>query len=107
MPFTINPEHVIIPAGQKYEMTVVFAPLDVCEYKARLKGHITNLSTAQKHIDIGLAGKSLMPYCYFEVRLSDYISSGRRTVDNCDDILDVDTKVVEFDCIGVGISHEK
>lgn len=48
-----------------------------------------------------------MPYCHFDVKFSDYLTRGKRVVDLCESPLDINTKVIEFDCLGIGITHKK
>lgn len=108
IPFSISPEFAKIPPKEMQEFVVKFCPTEMYDYKVALKGRIDNLVPTQKNIRIDVLAKSTMPYCHFDVKFSDYLTSGKRIVDKCDVTnLDMNTKVIEFDCLGVGIVHTK
>ena len=64
---------------------------------------------------ISLKGRSLMPYCHFEIDDSDYLRSARRDTDALslagallNTVLDPNvTKVIEFHSIGVNVRNVK
>lgn len=63
---------------------------------------------------VGLKGKSLMSYCYFELEDLDYISGSRRNLEMkglngvlLGFILDFNIRVIEFSCIGIGVKNIK
>ena len=60
---------------------------------------------------MGVRGRSLMPYCHFELADSDYIRSARRNPElrgpggaPAGTTLDPSTRVIEFHNIGIGVS---
>jgi len=73
---------------------------------------IPNLEKSQQGPAVGLKGKSLMPYCHFELEDSDYISSARRNPEmrgpggaHPGSTLDPNTRVIEFNHVGVGVKN--
>lgn len=75
---------------------------------------IPNLEKDQQGPVVGLKGKSLMPYCHFELEDSDYISGARRNPEMKGpngappgSTLDPNTRVIEFSCIGIGVKNTK
>lgn len=63
---------------------------------------------------IELRGRSLVPYCHFELEDSDYISSARRNPElrgpggaPPGSILDPNTRVIEFNICGTGVKSYK
>lgn len=63
---------------------------------------------------IGLKGKSLMPFCHFELEDSDYLSSARRNPElrgpggaPPGSTLDPNTRVIEFPVCGTGVRSYK
>ncbi|XP_069113582.1 hydrocephalus-inducing protein homolog isoform X2 [Argopecten irradians] len=114
VPFTIEPEYGTIQAGKKASFKVRFSPLDMNDYEARLICSVPNLEKSQQGPVVALRGKSLMPYCHFELEDSDYISSSRRNPEMrgprgapAGSTLDPNTRVIEFNCIGVGVKNLK
>ncbi|XP_033221021.1 hydrocephalus-inducing protein homolog [Belonocnema kinseyi] len=114
-PFEIKPENGIIPPGQSLEFNLKFSPLDVFDYKACLKCIIENLNPKFSPLCIPIKARSLLPYCHFEILESDYLTSGRRNkklpgpigYDIEDPSVFENTKVIEFNVIGVGECHIK
>ena len=75
---------------------------------------IANLEKTQQGPVIGLKGKSLMPYCHFELEDSDYITSARRNPEMRGPAgappgttLDPNTRVIEFETTGVSVKATK
>lgn len=71
---------------------------------------IPNLEKDQQGPVVGLKGKSLMPYCHFELEDSDYITGARRDPElpgpgdaTRGTVLDPNTRVIEFSSVGVGV----
>ena len=63
---------------------------------------------------VGVKGRSLMPYCHFELEDSDYLSSARRNPelrgpggDPPGSTLDPTTRVIEFNVCGIGTKNIK
>lgn len=59
---------------------------------------------------IKVRGRSLMPYCHFDLADSDYLSGSRRNPELCGPkgappgtTLDPNTRVIEFESVGVGV----
>lgn len=79
-----------------------------------LHPRIPNLEKDQQGPVVGLKGKSLMPYCHFELEDSDYISGAKRNPEMKGpngappgSTLDPNTRVIEFSCIGIGVKNTK
>jgi len=71
---------------------------------------IPNLKPNQKGPEVVVKGKSLMPYCHFELEDSDYITAKRRKPELPEPrgaVLDVNTRVIEFAAIGVGSRNSR
>ena len=109
-PYSIEPESGTILPGKKATFKVKFSPLDVQECDARLICSIPNLEQGKQGPTILVKGKSLMPYCHFELVDSDYITSAKRNLElrgpggaPPGTTLDPNTRVIEFNCVGVGV----
>ncbi|KAK6174452.1 hypothetical protein SNE40_017727 [Patella caerulea] len=109
IPFTIEPAYGTIAPKKRTRFKVKFSPLDVSDYKSRLVCSIPNLKDEEGPA-IGVSGKSLMPYCHFELTDSDYITGARRNPElrgpggaPPGSTLDMNTRVIEFDCVGVAV----
>ncbi|KAL3860158.1 hypothetical protein ACJMK2_010318 [Sinanodonta woodiana] len=114
VPFSVEPEFGTIPAGKKVNFIAKFSPLDANEYEGRLVCTVPNLEKGEQGPVVGLKGKSLMPYCHFELEDSDYIASARRNPEMRGPggappgtTLDPNTKVIEFECVGVNVKTAK
>lgn len=74
----------------------------------------TNLPPDTSGFSIPLRGRSLLPYCHFELEESDYVSGGRRNPElkgpggaPPGSTLDPSTKVIEFKSCGVKVKNIK
>ncbi len=72
---------------------------------------IPNLETGKPGPVIAVRGRSILPFCHFELEESDYLTSGRRRIDlliNNGSLqapttsIDRQTRVIEFKAIGIG-----
>ncbi|XP_059848459.1 hydrocephalus-inducing protein homolog isoform X2 [Hypanus sabinus] len=107
-PFTVEPPSGTIAATGAQEFTVKFAPLDVGEFEALLICRIPNLKTNSQGHEIAVQGRSLLPYCHFELEDSNYLSSHRRKPELSGPWnthpgipLDPNTRVIEFQTVGL------
>ncbi|KAK9306551.1 hypothetical protein QLX08_002752 [Tetragonisca angustula] len=115
LPFVIHPETGKIPPGQSMECTLKFSPKDVFYYKAYLTCKIENLEPNQPTLMIPIVARSLMPYCHFDVKESDYVTAGRRDpsrpgpveYETDDSTVWQNIRVIEFKVVGVGGTHVK
>ncbi|XP_052816168.1 hydrocephalus-inducing protein homolog isoform X2 [Mya arenaria] len=114
VPFTVEPEFGTILAGKKTNFTVKFSPLDSNDYEGRLLCTMSNLEKSQQGPVLGVRGKSLMPYCHFELEDSDYITNARRNPEMRGPggappgtTLDPNTRVIEFLTTGVAVKATK
>uniref|UniRef100_H2YKD6 Uncharacterized protein n=1 Tax=Ciona savignyi TaxID=51511 RepID=H2YKD6_CIOSA len=112
MPFSISPSSGKIASGSKQVFVARFSPHEVTEYQARLLCIIPNLSVNSEEPSIKLRGRSLMPYCHFDLPESDYLSSSRRNPELSGPggappgtTLDPNTRVIEFNSIGVNVKN--
>ena len=71
---------------------------------------IPNLEKDTQGPVIGLRARSLMPFCHFELKDSDYITGARRNPElrgpngaPPGSTLDPNTRVVEFDVVGMAV----
>ncbi|XP_033116735.1 hydrocephalus-inducing protein homolog isoform X2 [Anneissia japonica] len=113
-PFTIMPDVGTIPAGKKQNFNIMFSPLDVQEHEGRLICRIPNLEPGKQGPVIAVHGKSVMPYCHFELEDSDYITSARRNPELRGPggappgaTLDPNTRVIEFNSTGVNVKNPR
>ncbi|KYN44368.1 Hydrocephalus-inducing protein [Trachymyrmex septentrionalis] len=113
LPFEIYPEKGILPPGESVECVLRFSPMDIFDYKAYLVCKMENLELPE--LIIPIVGKSLLPYCHFDIPESDYLSSNRRDMklpgpigyQPDDNSLPEGTRVIELDVIGISGSHIK
>ncbi|EFN85832.1 Hydrocephalus-inducing protein [Harpegnathos saltator] len=114
LPFGIQPEKGILPPGESAEFTLRFSPMDVFDYRACLICKVENPDPRLNELAIPIAGRSLLPYCHFDVPESNYPSDGRRDAKlpgpidyqaAGDGSLPADTRVIEFHVVGVGETH--
>ncbi|XP_077975805.1 hydrocephalus-inducing protein homolog isoform X2 [Styela clava] len=114
VPFTVTPSEGKILPGKKQYFTVRFAPIEVSEFQARLLCNIPNIEEEVQGPVLKLRGRSLMPYCHFDLKDSDYLSGSRRNPElpgprgaSPGTTLDPNTRVIEFESIGVGVRNIK
>ncbi|XP_069073573.1 hydrocephalus-inducing protein homolog [Pleurodeles waltl] len=114
LPFTLEPSCGTIPALKKQNILIKFSPLEVGEFESRLICSIPNLMAQQQGPVLAVKGKSLMPYCHFELEDSDYISQSRRHPDQRGPrgappgaTLDSNTRVIEFSAVGVNTKNNR
>ncbi|XP_073461747.1 hydrocephalus-inducing protein homolog [Aquarana catesbeiana] len=107
-PFCIQPSAGTIPTGHSQEFLIKFSPVEVSEFEGHLICSIPNLLPGQPEPHLLVKGRSLRPFCHFQLEESDYISSGRRNPELCGPrgapsgtTLDPNTRVVEFTSVGV------
>jgi hydrocephalus-inducing protein len=72
---------------------------------------IPNLETGKVGPVVAVRGRSILPFCHFELEESDYLTSGRRRIDLLinngstqapNTFIDRQTRVIEFKSVGVG-----
>lgn len=76
---------------------------------------IQNLDPELSELIISIAGRSLLPYCHFDIPESDYLSGNRRDAklpgpidyQSIDGSLPQDTRVIELNIVGIGDTHVK
>jgi len=76
---------------------------------------IENLDPELPELVIPIVGRSLLPYCHFDIPESDYLSGDRRDAklpgpigyQSDDNSLPEGMRVIELDVIGIGGSHVK
>lgn len=113
VPFSIEPAFGTIPAKGTGNFTVKFSPLNMTENSGYLICSIPNLKENMQGPSIGMKGRSLMPYCHFELEDSDYIRSRRNPEMRGPggappgSVLNVNTRSIEMECIGIGVKMQK
>ncbi|KYQ52600.1 Hydrocephalus-inducing protein [Trachymyrmex zeteki] len=115
LPFGIYPEKGILPPDESVECVLLFSPMDVFDYKAYLACKMENLDPELPELIIPIVGRSLLPYCHFDIPESDYLSDDRRDMklpgpigyQSDDNSLPEGTRVIVLDVIGIGGSHIK
>uniref|UniRef100_H3AN97 Abnormal spindle-like microcephaly-associated protein ASH domain-containing protein n=1 Tax=Latimeria chalumnae TaxID=7897 RepID=H3AN97_LATCH len=107
-PFSVEPCSGVILPGKKEEFLVKFSPLEVGEFEGHLICSITNLKEEEQGPVLALKGRSLLPFCHFELEDSDYLSGNKRNPELRGPrgappgiTLDPNTRVIEFSSIGV------
>ncbi|XP_070194710.1 hydrocephalus-inducing protein homolog isoform X4 [Littorina saxatilis] len=110
VPFTVEPPFGSVLPGKRATCTVKFSPLDVNEHEGRLICSIPNLEKDTMGPVIYVRARSLMPFCHFELQDSDYITGARRNPELRGPngappgfTLDPNTRVIEFDVVGMGV----
>ncbi|XP_033625714.1 hydrocephalus-inducing protein homolog [Asterias rubens] len=113
-PFTVIPEMGTVGVGKKQNFTVKFAPLDMQDYEGRLICRVPNLEEGKQGPVISLRGRSLMPYCHFELEDSDYVTGSRRNPELRGPggsppgaTLDPNTRVIEFTSVGIQVKNRR
>nr|XP_006823299.1 PREDICTED: hydrocephalus-inducing protein homolog [Saccoglossus kowalevskii] len=114
IPFSIEPDVGTVAVGKKQNFTVKFSPIDVHEFEGRLICRIHNLEEGKQGPVILVRGRSLMPYCHFELEDSDYITGARRNPAlpgpkgaPPGSTLDANTRVIEFSSVGINVKNSR
>ncbi|XP_030060864.1 hydrocephalus-inducing protein homolog [Microcaecilia unicolor] len=107
-PFSIEPSSGIILARKQQDFLIKFFPKEVGEFEGKLSCSIANLLGDQLYPELKVKGKSLLPYCHFELEDSDYITENRRNPELRGPQgepprtpLDPNTRVIEFSNVGI------
>lgn len=103
IPFTISPQKTLIYPSTTQEFTIQFWPLNLVNSCMNLQSNIVGLKPKMKNINIKVTGKSLTPIYYFELEQSNYMSRRPDGVKKCNVPDYVDSKVIEFESVGVGV----
>ncbi|XP_062997557.1 hydrocephalus-inducing protein homolog [Elgaria multicarinata webbii] len=109
-PFCLEPSSGVIPPQSSCFLQVKFSPQELGDFEGRLLSSISNLKPGEEGPAVAVKGKSLLPYCHFELEDSDYITANRRNPDlrgPGGTSLDPNTKVVEFSSVGVGFRNTR
>ncbi|XP_067853715.1 hydrocephalus-inducing protein homolog [Heptranchias perlo] len=113
-PFVVEPCSGVIAAMETLEFQVKFVPLEVGEFEARLICSIPNLKEGAQGQVVAVKGRSLLPYCHFDLEDSNYISSNRRNPELSGPrgappgvTLDPNTRVIEFQAVGVNTVNKR
>eukprot|EP00794_Sanderia_malayensis_P018879 gene18879-20779_t len=107
MLFTIEPQYGSIKPESEATFTVRFSPLDSVHYGGTLIADISNLDKSMENPVLLLSGRSLLPWCHFELEESNYIASKRNPElkgpggSPPGSTLEPNTKVIEFISCGV------
>ncbi|XP_056680687.1 hydrocephalus-inducing protein homolog isoform X2 [Monodelphis domestica] len=107
-PFSMEPVSGVIPADKRQTFKVKFSPLEVGEFENNLCCQIPNLFPGDQNLILTVKGRSLLPFCHFDLKESDYISNHKRNPDLSGPRggpLDPSTRVIEFDAMGVGAKN--
>lgn len=112
VPFSVEPTRATLAPGEISTVTVRYCPLEAGDADYRMKCNISNLAPETEPVVIRLLGRSLMPYCHFELDNSDYLTGGRRNPElrapgGLGTTIDPTTKVIEFFSCGVGVKIMK
>ncbi|XP_051727085.1 hydrocephalus-inducing protein homolog [Ctenopharyngodon idella] len=103
-PFSVDPGIGFISPGASQTFHIRFSPLEVAEFEASLICSIPNLKDEQSPV-IAVSGRSLLPYCHFHLKDSDYLTGNRRNPDPHSSLtVDPNTRVIEFTSVGIGTS---
>jgi hydrocephalus-inducing protein len=76
-PFSVEPATGFIEAGQVTTFMAKFCPEEVDDFTATLKCEIPFLGE-QPPPELNVSGRSRRPLCHFNIKMSDYLSAGRR-----------------------------
>ncbi|GJQ69846.1 hypothetical protein Trydic_g22394 [Trypoxylus dichotomus] len=104
MPFSIEPSSCVIAPMSTMEFKITFSPIDVFQYLIHLRSNISNLAPNDSGLEVTVQAKSLLPLYHFDILPSDYLS---RRQWRCGDPIDENTKVMEFDAVGLNIQHTR
>ncbi|XP_073911808.1 hydrocephalus-inducing protein homolog [Castor canadensis] len=105
LPFSVEPSSGIVPVGKTQKLKVKFSPLDIGDFECNLLCQIPNLPPGQQCPVLVAKGRSILPFCHFDLKESDYISGHRRNPElqgSGIGPLDSNTRVIEFISVGIG-----
>ncbi|XP_037371987.1 hydrocephalus-inducing protein homolog isoform X2 [Talpa occidentalis] len=103
--FSVEPSSGIVPAGKTQKLKVKFSPLEAGEFECNLFCQIPNLPPGEQGPILSTKGRSILPFCHFDLKDSDYISAYRCSSDlrwPGGGPVDPNTRVIEFTSLGVG-----
>ncbi|KAM6177458.1 hydrocephalus-inducing protein homolog [Erethizon dorsatum] len=104
-PFSVEPSSGIVPVGETQKIKVKFSPLDIGEFESNLFCQIPNLPPGKQGPVLVAKGRSFLPICHFDLKDSDYIRGHQHNPDlraSGTGPLDPNTRVIEFNTVGVG-----
>uniref|UniRef100_A0A8D0GGN3 HYDIN protein n=1 Tax=Sphenodon punctatus TaxID=8508 RepID=A0A8D0GGN3_SPHPU len=109
-PFCMEPGRGVIPAGNTQLFQLKFSPLEVGEFEGRILCSIPNLKPDQQGPVVAVKGRSLLPYCHFDLEDSDYLTANRCSLETHGSkgvALDPNGRVIEFSSVGVHIRNTR
>ncbi|XP_078068146.1 hydrocephalus-inducing protein-like [Mustelus asterias] len=113
-PFIVEPCSGVIAAMETQAFNVKFIPLEVGKFEASLICSIANLKDGLQGQVVVVKGRSLLPYCHFELEDSNYISGNRRNPELSGPrgappgiTLNPNTRVIEFQAVGVNTINRR
>uniref|UniRef100_A0A8C8TUT7 HYDIN, axonemal central pair apparatus protein n=1 Tax=Peromyscus maniculatus bairdii TaxID=230844 RepID=A0A8C8TUT7_PERMB len=104
-PFSVEPSSGFVPVGKTQKLKVKFSPMDIGEFESTLYCQIPNLPSGEQGPMLVTKGRSILPFCHFDLKDSDYISGHRRNPElrgPSVGALDPNTRVIEFTSVGIG-----
>ncbi|KAM6223795.1 hydrocephalus-inducing protein homolog [Rhynchocyon petersi] len=102
--FSVEPSSGIVPVGKTQKFKVKFSPLGVGDFESNLFCQIPNLPPGEQGPVLVAKGRSLLPFCHFELKDSDYITGHHRNSE-LGGTVDPNTRVIEFATVGIGGKH--
>jgi hydrocephalus-inducing protein len=110
-PFAADPPLGVIEVNDSLTALVRFSPNDEATYTDyHLVFMAPNLAKEMVPLNISLSGRSVRPFCHFELEESDYIASERTTPEltvqnGTPMVLEAGTKVIEFNSCGIKVRN--
>nr|XP_023421731.1 hydrocephalus-inducing protein homolog [Cavia porcellus] len=104
-PFSVEPSSGIVPVGKTQKIKVKFSPLDTGFFESNLVCQIPNLPPGEQGPVLVTKGQSFLSICHFDLRDSDYIREHQHNSDlraSGTAPLDPNTRVIEFNAVGIG-----
>ncbi|XP_052022456.1 hydrocephalus-inducing protein homolog [Apodemus sylvaticus] len=104
-PFSVDPPSGTVPVGKTQKLKVKFSPMDIGEFESSLYCQIPNLPIGEQGPTLVTKGRSVLPFCHFDLKESDYISGHRRNPELRGPgagPLEPNTRVIEFTSVGIG-----
>ncbi|XP_008833211.1 hydrocephalus-inducing protein homolog [Nannospalax galili] len=104
-PFSVEPSSGIVPVGKTQKLKLKFSPVDTGEFQSNLYCQIHNLPPGEQGPVLLTKGRSISPFCHFDLKDSDYISGHRRNPElqgPGSGPLNPNTRVIEFTSVGIG-----